>query len=310
MATGYSIIGRPATVCSTLALSDFMRVPRPAARMTVAERMSARVSCRGLGGSSVRGTRRRAVHRWAVLTIDICCQFTPARTPPHDRVVTGLRVSSIVLWEGTWSVAAPYLQSPAAQPRLAPLLDALRHRRLPLRARRSVRAHPRAGHGNVVAALNLYAAVSGCGSAPHRRARSWRCSSSSVMEVYGTVLYFGSEMLAPLAQRRHRELRAHLGHVLRAQRALARLPGWCSGSSSATTRARGAAASWRRRRPRSAERRPYIVVACPICARTSMAAAGAGPDPRRRADAHRALLRRRRRRALRAWSATTTPRRS
>ena len=45
IATGYSIIGRPATACSTLALSDFMRVPRPAARMTVASDMSRKYRC-------------------------------------------------------------------------------------------------------------------------------------------------------------------------------------------------------------------------------------------------------------------------
>src|SRR6185312_13112321 len=45
MPTGYSIIGRPATGCSTLALSDFMRVPRPAARITVASDMSRKYRC-------------------------------------------------------------------------------------------------------------------------------------------------------------------------------------------------------------------------------------------------------------------------
>src|SRR5262249_22876848 len=34
-ATGYSIIARPATLCSTFGRADFMRVPLPAARITV-----------------------------------------------------------------------------------------------------------------------------------------------------------------------------------------------------------------------------------------------------------------------------------
>jgi hypothetical protein len=119
--------------------------------------------------------------------------FTPAR---RRLIIAWSLVSGLihVLWEGTWSVAAPWLQSPAARHdwRLLWTLYGAADFRY-------VHADPfvrilELVTGTVVAALNLYVAH-------HlwKRRRVERALVAllivSVMEVYGTALYFGSEML-------------------------------------------------------------------------------------------------------------------
>ena len=105
-------------------------------------------------------------------------------------------VSGLVhlVWEGTWSVAAPYLQSHAAQH------DWRLFWTLYGRADfRYVHADPfvrilELVTGTLVAALNLHAA-----HGVWKRRQVPRALVSlfiaSVMEVYGTLLYFGSELL-------------------------------------------------------------------------------------------------------------------
>jgi len=99
-----------------------------------------------------------------------------------------------VFWEGAWSVAAPHLQSPEAQRdwRLYWTLYGMADYRY-------VHADPfirilELVTGTLVASLNLWAAY-----------QIWRRRKpavakmallvTSVMEVYGTIMYFGSEML-------------------------------------------------------------------------------------------------------------------
>ncbi|MDB4968643.1 MAG: emopamil binding protein [Myxococcales bacterium] len=98
-----------------------------------------------------------------------------------------------VLWEGAWVVAAPYLQTPAALHdwRLYwTLYGFADHRYLHadpfLRVLELVTA-------TVVAALNFWAAYQ---LSRRRNAASAMAALlvASVMEVYGTVLYFGSEL--------------------------------------------------------------------------------------------------------------------
>ncbi|MDB4965239.1 MAG: hypothetical protein JWN44_928 [Myxococcales bacterium] len=99
-----------------------------------------------------------------------------------------------VFWEGAWSVAAPYLQTPAAQHgwrlywTLYGAADA-----------RYVHADPfirilELVTGTIVAALNVWAAYQ-----VWRRRKMTEAMMAllivSVMEVYGTMMYFGSEML-------------------------------------------------------------------------------------------------------------------
>lgn len=111
-------------------------------------------------------------------------------------VIVWSLVSGLIhlLWEGTWSVAAPYLQSTAARHdwRLLWTLYGTADFRY-------VHADPfvrilELVTGTVVAALNLYVA--------HRLWKRRHVERAllallvvSVMEVYGTMLYFGSEML-------------------------------------------------------------------------------------------------------------------
>jgi hypothetical protein len=99
-----------------------------------------------------------------------------------------------VLWEGTWSVAAPYLQAPAAQHdwRLYWTLYGFADYRF-------VHADPFVRSlefvtGTAVAALNLWASYHVW---KRRRVSSAMMALliASVMEVYGAVLYFGSEYL-------------------------------------------------------------------------------------------------------------------
>ena len=119
--------------------------------------------------------------------------FTASR---RRLIITWSLVSGLIhlLWEGTWSIAAPYLQSPAASHdwRLLWTLYGAADFRY-------VHADPfvrilELVTGTVVAALNLYVAY-------HlwKRRRVERALLAllvvSVMEVYGTILYFGSEML-------------------------------------------------------------------------------------------------------------------
>ncbi len=99
-----------------------------------------------------------------------------------------------VLWEGTWSVAAPHLQDVAAQHdwRLYWTLYGAADRRY-------VHADPflrmlELVTGTVVAALNLWVSY-------HIWKRKRIVTATvgllvaSVMEIYGTLLYFGSEWL-------------------------------------------------------------------------------------------------------------------
>lgn len=99
-----------------------------------------------------------------------------------------------VLWEGTWSLVAPHLQSGAARHgwRLYWTLYGAADYRY-------VHADPfvrtlELVTGTVVAALNLYVAY-----CLWRRRQEERALIAllvvSVMEVYGTVMYFGSEYL-------------------------------------------------------------------------------------------------------------------
>ena len=99
-----------------------------------------------------------------------------------------------LVWEGTWSVAAPYLQAHAAQHdwRLYWTLDGGADFRY-------VHADPFVRMlelltGTVVAALNLFAAY---GLWKRRRVPRAMMALfiASVMEVDGTLLYFGSELL-------------------------------------------------------------------------------------------------------------------
>jgi len=97
-------------------------------------------------------------------------------------------------WEGTWSVAAPYLQAHAARHdwRLYWTLYGSADFRY-LHADPFVRILELLT-GTVVAALNLYAAY---GLWKRRRVPRAMMALfvASVMEVDGTLLYFGSEML-------------------------------------------------------------------------------------------------------------------
>ena len=105
-------------------------------------------------------------------------------------------VSGLVhlVWEGTWSVAAPYLQSPAAQHgwrRYWTLYGSADFR--------YVHADPfvrilELVTGTLVAALNLYAAH-GLWKRRHVPRAMMALFIASVMEVDGTLLYFGSAML-------------------------------------------------------------------------------------------------------------------
>ncbi|MCU1278941.1 MAG: Ebp [bacterium] len=99
-----------------------------------------------------------------------------------------------VFWEGAWSIAAPYLQSTAAQHdwRLYWTLYGVADYRY-------VHADPfirilELVTGTIVAALNVWAAYH-----VWRRRNPAAVMSAllivSVMEVYGTILYFGSELL-------------------------------------------------------------------------------------------------------------------
>jgi hypothetical protein len=116
---------------------------------------------------------------------------------PRRRIVIWWSLISGLIhfaWEGTWSVAAPHLQSAAAQHdwRLYWTLYGFADYRY-------VHADPfvrilEGVTGTVVAALNLYASY-------HIWKRRKIGSAMmallvvSVMEVYGTVMYFGSELL-------------------------------------------------------------------------------------------------------------------
>ena len=99
-----------------------------------------------------------------------------------------------VAWEGTWSVAAPYLQTPAAQHdwRLYWTLYGLADYRY-------VHADPfvrilELVTGTIVAALNFYASYHIWKQRQVPKAMM-ALLVVSVMEVYGTVMYFGSEWL-------------------------------------------------------------------------------------------------------------------
>jgi hypothetical protein len=99
-----------------------------------------------------------------------------------------------VVWEGAWSVAAPFLQGPAALHgwRLYWTLYGLADHRY-LHADPFVRVLELVT-GTVVAALNLYVAYHVWKRRQVARAMV-ALLVASVMEVYGTVMYFGSEML-------------------------------------------------------------------------------------------------------------------
>ena len=105
-------------------------------------------------------------------------------------------VSGLVhlLWEGTWSLAAPYLQSAAARHDWRQVWTLYGTADF-----RYVHADPfirilELVTGTIVAGLNLYAAH---GIATGRRVPRALVALfiASVMEVDGTLLYFGSEML-------------------------------------------------------------------------------------------------------------------
>jgi hypothetical protein len=97
-------------------------------------------------------------------------------------------------WEGSWSVAAPYLQTPAAQHdwRLYWTLYGFADYRY-IHADAFVRCLEFVT-GTVVAGLNFYACYY-----IWKRRRLARAKIAllvvSVMEVYGTILYFGSELV-------------------------------------------------------------------------------------------------------------------
>ena len=120
----------------------------------------------------------------------------PASSRQRRVVIVWSLLSGIIhtVWEGTWSVAAPWLTAPSARHgwmqywTLYGLADA-----------RYLHADPfvrvlELVTGTVVAALNLACA----GSFLRRRSGRGTLIALlivSVMEVYGTILYFGSEML-------------------------------------------------------------------------------------------------------------------
>ncbi|MGZ3429501.1 MAG: EXPERA domain-containing protein [Polyangia bacterium] len=111
-------------------------------------------------------------------------------------VIAWSLVSGLIhlLWEGTWSVAAPYLQTPAAQHDwrlLWTLYGAADYR--------YVHADPfvrilELVTGTLVAALNLGVAYYVW---KRRRVAGAMVAllAASIMEVYGTLMYFGSEAI-------------------------------------------------------------------------------------------------------------------
>jgi len=119
------------------------------------------------------------------------------RSRTHRRLIIAWSfVSGLVhiVWEGTWSIAAPFLQSRAARHdwRLYWTLYGSADFRF-------VHADPfvrilELVTGTLVAALNLYAAH-GFWKRRHVPRAMMALFIASVMEVDGTLLYFGSELL-------------------------------------------------------------------------------------------------------------------
>ncbi|HEX3855566.1 MAG TPA: emopamil-binding family protein [Polyangiaceae bacterium] len=115
----------------------------------------------------------------------------------HRRIVIAWSIFSAfihIFWEGAWSIAAPYLQTPAARHdwRLYWTLYGAADSRY-LHADPFIRILELVT-GTVVAGLNVWAAYQ-----VWRRRKPISVMKAllivSVMEVYGTVLYFGSEMM-------------------------------------------------------------------------------------------------------------------
>ena len=99
-----------------------------------------------------------------------------------------------IFWEGAWSIAAPYLQTPAARHdwRLYWTLYGVADYRY-LHADPFVRILELVT-GSLVAGLNVWAAYQ-IWRRRKRAAAMMALLVASVMEVYGTIMYFGSEML-------------------------------------------------------------------------------------------------------------------